>query len=454
MTDARATLLALILGSFLICAGGQAATTAYVGVTVHPVSSTALENATLLVEDGKIAGVGTDLEIPSDALVIDLTGFHLYPGFVHPLSLLGLTEINSVRGTLDYSETGDINSDIRAEVAFNADSELLPVAMSGGILTAHVAPIGGIFRGTSAAVRLEGWNWEDMTLSGSVGAHIKYPSLQPPARTFYRPNPPSKDEVKKKKDKDLETINETLEDARAYAKAIIAAAAGSAPKPDYDAKLEALGPLLAGQLPLFLYADERTQIESALDWLEEQQLENVVLVTGADAAPLADRLAERKIRVILNGVLKLPARDWEPYDAPYTAAKRLHDAGVEFSIGDGGGGFSAAHVRNLPFHAAMAAAFGLPKDVALRSVTLSAAELLGIEDRVGSLEVGKEATFIATNGDPLEVKTRILRAWITGNEIDFSLDRQKRLYKKYDNRPQSEDDSSPQVEGIREKDKG
>ncbi|MCP4203377.1 MAG: amidohydrolase family protein [bacterium] len=446
--------LALIFGSLFVSTVGHAAATAYVGVTVHPVSSAAMESATLLVEDGKIAGIGTDLEIPSDAAVVDLAGLHLYPGFVHPLSVLGLTEINSVRGTRDYTEIGEVNADIRAEVAFNADSELLPVAMSGGILTAHVVPTGGIFRGTSAAVRLEGWNWEDMTMSSSVGMHVEYPDLRPPAPSFRVPKPPSEDEVKKKKEETLKTINDTLKDARAYAKAVAAAAEGSAPAPTHDAKLAALGPMLAGEMPLFLYADERTQIESALDWADEQELSNIVLVTGPDAVYLADRLAESDVRVLLNGVHKLPERDWEPYDTPFTAAKRLHDAGVEFCIGDGGGGFRAPHVRNLPFHAAMAAAFGLPKEVALRSVTLSAAEFLGIQDRVGSLEVGKDATFIATSGDPLEVKTRILRAWIAGDEIDFSLDRQKRLYRKYDNRPQPRDERSPDVEGIREQGKG
>ncbi len=435
-------------GCLLLSGVAFARTTAYVGATVHPVSSPPIENATLLVEDGQITGVGSDLEIPAGAETVDLAGRHLYPGFVHPLSVLGLTEISSVRGTRDYSEIGDVNSDVRAEVAFNADSELLPVAMSGGILTAHVVPTGGVFRGTSAAIRLEGWNWEDMTLSSSVGAHLEYPRLRPPSRGS---DPPSEKEIKERKDEALKIITSTLDDARAYLKAIAAADSGSGPRPSFDAKLAALAPVLAGDMSLFLYADEREQIESALDWARDEEFSDVILVTGPDAAYLADRLAEDNIRVLLNGVHRLPERSWEPYDTPFTAAKRLHDAGVEFCIGDGGGGFKAPNVRNLPFHAATAAAFGLPKDVALRSITLSAAEFLGIEDRVGSLEVGKDATFIATNGDPLEVKTRILRAWIGGDEIDFSLDRQRRLYRKYLNRPQPGADSSPSLEGIREK---
>ncbi|MFQ5528459.1 MAG: amidohydrolase family protein, partial [Thermoanaerobaculia bacterium] len=410
-----------------------AASSAYVGATVHPVSGPAIENATIVVEDGKILAVGAELEIPADAALFDLDGLHLYPGFVHPLSVVGLTEISSVRGTRDFSEIGDVNSNIRAEVAFNADSELLPVAMSGGILTAHVAPSGGVFRGTSAVMQLEGWNWEDMTMTSGVGMHLAYPRLRAGSGGFGPP--PSEEEVKERKEKALKTINETLDDAKAYAQAVAASLEGNAPKPDHDAKLAGLIPVLEGAMPLFLYADELSQIESALDWAAERELSNVVLVTGADSAYLAERLAADNVKVLLNGVLERPERDWEPYDSGYTAARRLHEAGVEFCIGDGGGGFDAAHVRNLPFHASMAASFGLPKDVALRSVTLSAAELLGIEDRVGSIEVGKDATFIATNGDPLEIKTQILGAWIEGEKIDFSLDRQKRLYEKYDDRP-------------------
>ncbi len=436
--------------ALLPVSGAFAATTAYVGATVHPVSSPAIESATILVEDGKIVAVGTEVEIPADAVSFDMTGVHLYPGFVHPLSVLGLTEISSVRGTRDFSEIGEVNSDIRAEVAFHADSELLPVAMSGGILTAHVAPTGGVFRGTSAAVKLEGWNWEDMTMASGVGAHVAYPRLRARTGGF---NPPTEEEVKERKEKALEALNETLDDTKAYATAMAAALEGKAPKPEYDAKLAALVPVLDGRMPLFLYADELSQIESALDWAKEREISNLVLVTGPDAAYLGERLAADGVRVLLNGVLARPDRDWEPYDAAYTAAKRLHEAGVEFCIGDGGDGFDAAHVRNLPFHAAMAAAHGLPHDVALRSVTLSAAELLGIGDRVGSLEPGKDATFIATNGDPLEIKTQILGAWIEGEKIDFSLDRQKRLHEKYDNRPRPDGDQ-PAVEGLREQGKG
>ncbi len=449
-TLGRAFVLAAGLTGLL--AGALAAATAFTGATVHPVSGPSLENATILVENGKILALGTDVVIPAGTETVDLAGLHLYPGFVHPLSALGLTEVGAVRATRDHTETGDVNSNIRAEIAFHADSELLPVALSGGILTAHVAPRGGVFRGTSAVMALEGWNFEDMTLRSGVGMHLSWPMSRPPANAF---NPPSDEEIKERKEKALKTINDTLDNAKAYEKALSAFAAGSSAKPDFDPRLAALVGVVRGEQPLFLHADEKSQIEDALDWLQEREITAAVLVTGPDAAYLGDRLAEMDVSVLLNGVHRRPERAWEPYDVAYTAAKRLHDAGVRFAIGDGASTFDAAHVRNLPFHAAMAAAHGLPKDIALRSVTLSSAELLSVDDRVGSLEPGKDATFIATNGDPLEVRTQILGAWIAGQKVDFDNDRQKRLYRKYNNRPRAEDAlKEPTVEGLADPDKG
>ncbi len=426
--------LASLLLAALVATGAPAtaAVTAYVGATVHPVSGPPIESAVLLVEDGKILDVGAGLGVPEGAAVVDLAGKRLYPGFIHPSSVLGLIEIGSVRGTVDTTEIGDINSDLRVEVAFHGDSMLLPPTMAGGVLTAHVVPRGGVFRGTSALMALDGWTWEDMLLEAPVGAHLSYPALLPSRRGWRRQ---SAEEVEKRKNEALEAIERTLDDAEAYGKALRAAADGLAPPVEKNAKLEALLPVLSGELPLFVEAAERTQIESALEWADKRGLENLVLVSGPDAAYLAEDLATRDVPVILDGVLEQPPRDWEPYDTAYTAAARLHAAGVRFCIGDGGGGFGAANARNLPFHAAMAAAFGLPPEIALRSVTLSVAEVLGVDDRLGSLEPGKDATFIATDGDPLEILTRIERAWIGGKEVDLSADRQKRLYEKWRARP-------------------
>ena len=426
------TLAKVLVLAPLAATAVRAEPTAFVGATVHPVSAAAIENAVLLVDGGRIVAVGAGLAVPAGARVVDLAGKHLYPGFIHPDSTLGLVEISSVRGTVDTSEVGDLNSDLRVEVAFNADSQLLDATLSGGVLTAHVRPAGGIFNGTSAVMRLRGWNREDMTLRAPVGMFLTYPRLLRPTSPFFTQ---SEEDFEKEKKKSLGRVEEIFAQARAYQKARAAASAGQGRVVERDAKLEALLPVLDGQLPLFIRAGEKTQIESALDWAKKEGLGNLVLVAGADAAYLAERLARDHVAVIVDGVLSLPDRRWEPYDTPFTAPARLHAAGVRFAIGDGGG---TSNARNLPFEAAMAAAFGLPKDVALRSVTLSAAEILGIADRLGSLDVGKEATFIATDGDPLEIRTTIERAWVAGEELDLSRDRQKQLYERYRNRPRPE----------------
>jgi imidazolonepropionase-like amidohydrolase len=420
------TLVAAVTGA------ATAEVVAFTNATLHPVSGPPIEDGAMLVEGGKITAVGREVVIPDGARRVELEGKHLYPSFIHPFSALGLVEIGSVRGTVDTTEVGDVNSNVRAEVAFHADSQLLPVTTSGGVLVAHVTPRGGLLNGTSAVMRLAGWNWRQMTLAAPVAMHLDFPDLLPPTGGFRRR---SQDEVDKEKKRALEVLDRVAAEARAYDTARRAAEAGSGPAVDHDARLEALRPVLAGELPLFIQAAERTQIEAALDWAAEQELTNLVLVAGTDAAYLAERLAADEVPVILNGVLRQPARDWEPYDSAYTAAARLHEAGVSFAIGDGGSSFGAANARNLPFHAAMAAAFGLPREIALRSVTLSAAELLGVADRLGSLEPGKDATFIVTDGDPLEILTRIESSWLEGVQIDPESDRQRRLYRRYDSRP-------------------
>ncbi|MCG8460346.1 MAG: amidohydrolase family protein [Holophagales bacterium] len=409
-----AVLLLLLPGTTL------AEPVAFVGATVHPVSGPPVEGATLVVDGGKIVALGAGMRAPDGARIVRLDGRHIYPGFTSAHSLLGLVEISSVRGTVDSHEIGDNNADPRAEAAWNADSLRLPVALAGGVLTAHVVQRGGSFLGTSAVMRLDGWNWEDMTVAAPVGMHLAFPAVAS-----------ADDEDNEAQEKALETINEILEQARAYAKAHTAGSPGL----DRNPKLEALIPLLEGEMRLFVHADSKAQIEAALDWTEEQGFQDLVLVVGPDARHVKERLAEAGVPVILNGVLRTPARAWEPYDAAYGAAAELHAAGIPFAIAHGGSDDDSANARNLPFHAAMAAAYGLPKDVALRSVTLAPAEILGIADRVGSLEAGKDADLIVTDGDPLEILTTIESVWVAGRQVDLENAHQYRLYQRYWDRP-------------------
>jgi imidazolonepropionase-like amidohydrolase len=412
-------------------AAARAEVIALVGATVHPVSGPAIANGVVVADGNRITAVGRagEVAVPAGARVIQCDGKHLYPGFVDPHSELGLRGVESVRGSTDLVETGDDNANIRAQAAFNADSILIGPAVAGGVLYADVEPGGGVVTGTSAVMRLDGWNLEDMTLRAPIGMHLDYPR-QTPQRSFFSRQ--TDEEFQKQREKALKALQDIFDAARVYQTARRAAEAGKAPAIDVDPRFEALRPVLDGKLPLYIHADEKPQIESALDWAKHEKLTNLVLVAGPDAQYLAERLAKARIPVVLTGVLALPSRRWEPYDAAYAAAGILHQAGVKVAIG---GGPDPSQARNLPFNAAMAAAFGLPKDVALRAVTLTPAEILGVADRIGSLDPGKEASFLLTDGDPLEIVTHVERVWIAGREIDLAHERQRQLYDRYRNRP-------------------
>ncbi|MEM7053738.1 MAG: amidohydrolase family protein [Pseudomonadota bacterium] len=410
--------LTVVAATVSFIGAAQAEVTALVGATLYPVDQAPIDNGTLIMREGRIESLGADIEIPADADVVQLNGQHIYPGFIHPGSKLGLTEMGSVAGTVDFTEMGSINPAIRVEVAFNHDSALLPVNIAGGILTTHTVPAGGLIRGTSAVMNMDGWSWQDMIIRAPAAMHIAFPTAAADDRD----------------NDDLQLINRAIGAARQWQQANDAASSGNGQAPLHNDALAALVPLLNGDIPLFLYATRQKEIEAALDWAQEQAFDNLVIVGGPDLQYVVQRLAADNIPVVLNGVYTMPTRRWDAYDQAYVAAAKLHEAGVPFAIGDGGGGFNATNARNLPFHAGSAAAFGLPKDIALRSVTLSVAEILGIDDELGSLTVGKRASLIVTNGDPLEPMTRIERVWIDGEEYDLSRNRHQQLYERYRDR--------------------
>jgi len=406
--------LGLIAG-LLLALPVHAELIALTGASVHPVSSEVITDGIVIIRDGRIEAVGAGIDIPADARRVDLTGLHLYPGFVHPATQLGLTEISSVAGTVDTAEMGNVNAAIRAEVAINHDSRLLPVSIAGGILSAHIVPGGGLIRGSSAVIKLDGWSWEEMLIASPSGMHIDFPAGA----------------VEDDANEDLKLIESVLDQARHWQRARAAAERGEAPAPEPNDQFAALGPLLAGEVPLMLHANRYDVIEKALDWAESQELDRVILVANSDVQYLADRLAADRIPVILRSVHAMPTRRWEPYDMAFVAAARLHEAGVQFAISDSGSGMDVANARNLPFHAGTAAAHGLPKDAALKSVTLWPARILGVGDELGSIEPGKRASLIATTGDPLEPMTRIERVWIDGEAFDPLRDRGRSLYERY-----------------------
>lgn len=392
------------------------------GATIHTVAGKMIEGATLVVRNGKIVAVGAKVKVPAKAIKIDAEGKHVYPGLFDAFTDIGLVEINAVRATRDHSEVGQINPNVKSWVSVNPDSEMIPVTRSNGVLLALTAPASGLISGKSAVVQLDGWTFEDLTVRPDVGMHVNWPNMSPVID--WEADKSAKDQMAAR-DKALQRLRKTFEDARAYQKA--RAAAGS--KHARDARWEAMLPVLEGKLPLIVDADDVQQIQSAVAFAEQQSVK-LIIYGGYDAPLCAPLLKKHDVPVIIGGVYRLPRRRSEHYDTPFTVPARLREAGVKFCI-SGSGRFGASAVRNLPYHAAMAVAFGLPQDEALKAITIYPAEILGVAKRVGSLEKGKDATFFIADGDTLETATQVEAAFVQGRRVDLN-DRHKRLWRKYE----------------------
>lgn len=395
--------------------------------TLHPVSSSAIRNGQILFNDGVIVAMGRAIDnLPDNTETIYLNGKHVYPGLIAASTTIGLVEINAVRSTRDYAETGSVNPNVRAEVSYNPDSEIIPVTRSNGIAIVHTTPLGGLISGTSAAMMLDGWTWETATLQAPIALHLNWPRMtiltSPRTRA-------SEKEQKEERDKQLRTLDDAFEQARRYLQANEMSDKRGVPAHDMDLRWESMIGVLKREIPVFIHANEVQQIEAAVHWSRRQNVP-AVIVGGHDAWRVAELLDKYDIPVIYESVHSLPSRRWEDYDTPFTTPWKLHKAGVKFCIASSSSSSEAAHQRNVPYHAATAAAYGLPKAEALKAITLYSAQILGIDDRVGSLEVGKDATFIITDGDPLEISTQVEEVYIQGRRIDLS-DRHKTLHEKY-----------------------
>ena len=425
-------LTALATASTVLPAKRPASPVLLRGGEVHTVSGAVLAKTDVLLVDGKIARIGAGLTAPAGAQVIDVTGKRLYPGLISAGTPLGLEEISSVRATVDTSEVGVINPNARAQVAVNADSELIPVTRANGVLTALTIPSAasdqgqpaGLLAGTSALLRLDGWNWEDMTLRAAVGIHVYWPA---PADGRRGRGARGGEEAQKKLAEQVTALRNAFTSARAYAKA----KDGAAGRPmETDLRWEAMRPALRGEMPVFVHADDIKQISAALDWARDEGVK-MILVGGRDAWRVAARLKAADVAVIVGGVFELPARRDDGYDDIYANAGKLHATGVRFCISNSGGtAGGATNARNLPNEAGMAAAFGLPAEEALKAITLYPAQILGVAAELGSIEEGKRATLIVTDGDPLEIPTHVELAFIDGAKIELR-SRHTELYDKY-----------------------
>lgn len=404
-------------------ARADAETVLLAGAIVHTVSGETLRPGFVVIDGEKIVSVGTNKPVADRT--IDLTGLHLYPGMIDADTVLGLNEIDAVRASVDDREVGAYTPEVTAWVSINPDSELIPVARVNGITHVNAMPSGGVVAGQSSLIRLAGWTIEDLAEKRQTGLNIYWPSMD--LNTSPDNKKPLKDQDRDRK-MALRELDRFFDEATAYAKA---RAAGSA-SVDVVPAWEAMLPYVRGELPVFVHAEEIRQLRAALKWIEARKLKAAIFGCR-DAWQMAHEMATAKIPVVYDAVHELPDGEIDGYDAHFKAPALLVEAGVSVAISLGKD-MEESRARNLPYAAAQAMAYGLSADAALRSVTLAPAEILGVADRLGSIEVGKEASLFAADGDILDIRSNVKQLWIAGEEVSLET-RHARLYEKYRNRP-------------------
>jgi imidazolonepropionase-like amidohydrolase len=390
--------------------------------TVHVGNGQVVDKATVEVIDGKIVRVGREIPIPvDDVKVFDAKGRHVYPGLILSMSNLGLVEVPTVRATSDVREIGDINPSIRSIVAYNTDSKIINTVRSNGILLANIVPEGGVISGSSSVVQLDAWNWEDAAYRMDGGMHFRMPPLyvRPnPFRAFMGMREPEGDPVKRSLEQ-IEQVKATLREAKAYSL--------QKDVKEPNLKMEAMRSLFNGKQKFFIHCDVVREMLVAIDFVKEFGLD-VVIVGGSESWQIADLLKKNNIPVILSQMHSLPTLSDDDVDQPYKTAAALQKAGVLFAINDEDGQHRG---KNLPFNAGTAAAYGLTKEEALSAITLNAAKILGIADRTGSIEPGKDANLVISEGDILDMRSSVVtHAFIQGRYLDLT-DKHKQLYERY-----------------------
>jgi len=359
---------------------------------------------TMVISDGKITALGKDVTVPEGATVIDCKGLTVYPGMIDSGTRLGLAEIGSIGLTQDSDEAGEVTPQVQALTAVNPNSVLIPVTRVSGVTTVLTVPQRGLFPGTAALIDLHGYTPQQM-FAGFKGVAMNFPSST--RRGYWDRR--TDEEVKKDAEKAMEELEGVWEKVAEYAAIDSAYQAGAGNAPEYYPEMAALLPVFRGEAPVLIEVDASTDIEKAIEWVKEHEVQ--AIFTGvAEGWRVADQLAEAEIPVITGPVLSTPSRASDKYDRPYANAGMMHKAGVKVAIRTS----DAENVRNLPYNAGFAATYGMGREAALRAVTLSPAEIFGLSDRMGSLEVGKAATLFVADGDPFETKTQVKHVFING----------------------------------------
>src|ERR1044071_2530748 len=381
------------------------------------VSGPDIENGTVVIRDGKIEAVGASGNVPSGAQTIDGRGLSVYPGMIDAGTNMGLVEVpQGANGTVDLSEVGELNPNAKAIIAVNPHSAHIAVTRVEGITNTLTAPTGGLISGQAALINLLGTSSKEMAVVPYAALVINYPRIAGGGAPFggFQQQPRDLSETLEANAREVESIRKLLRDAEAYGRAQDAYAKDrSLPRPDQNVVLASLAPYVRGEQPVIFRADREAEIKGAIRFAEEMKLKPIIL-GGNDAWKVASLLKEKNVPVILTGILALPLREDDPYDALYENPAKLQTAGVRFCISTGDAG---AEVRNLAQYAGMAAAFGLSKADAVKAVTLYPAQIMNVADRLGSIEAGKMANLVVTDGDLLEIRSRIRYLFIDGRPV-------------------------------------
>jgi len=403
------------------------------GVKITTLAGPVIDKGNIVIRDGRIVAIGADAAIPADAEVLDGSGLEAYPGMFDSVDQVGLEEISAVQATVDTHDLGEFNPQLQAATAVHPASEHIPVIRAAGVTHVLSSPTtgfgsSGIILGQASAINLAGWTVEEMLVRRSAAMVVNWPDFN--TRTFdfttFSVKEKSFTDAKKEYDKKVQELNDFFEEARHYQQA---AEKGSAQNYTRDLKLEAMIPVLKGDLPLLVLADRAREIRGAVEFCDKQNV-RLIIGSGAESMKVKDLLKSKNIPVILGPTLRLSDNEDDPYDKFFTLPEDMQKAGIRYAIAS----FDLQFVRRLPQQAGNAVAYGLPHEEALKAITLYPAQILGLDKDLGTLETGKIANIMITNGDPLELRTEVKYIYIDGKPTSTD-NKHKQLYEKYSKRP-------------------
>ncbi len=397
--------------------------TALTNARIVTVTQGTIESGTILIQDGTIIQIGTGVDIPEDARVIDLEGLSIYPGMIDSGTQMGLVEVGSLPETRDASELGDLSPQMKALTAVNPNGVAIPVTRVSGVTTVLTVPSGGMLPGQAALINLHGYTPQQM-FAGFEGVVLRFPATGRRGRFDSR----SEEDIKKAADEAMKKLNDTWDSAELHQRidSTYQARPEDGRRPEYVPSMEALRDVIRGDQTLIIHVNTSKDILAAIEWVQTRGIERVLFSGLAEGWRVADKIAEAGIPCLVGPVLSVPTRQSDRFDKAYKNAGLMHAAGVKIALRSD----DTANVRNLPYHAGFSAAYGLPLEEALRAVTINPAEFFGVDDRLGSLEVGKEATFFVADGDPFETATTVHHVFIAGYEMPME-SRHTQLYEEF-----------------------